>query len=372
MDHKKRVIISVTNDLFTDQRVHKVCSFLEKENYQVLLVGRLRSNSQALHRSYQTKRMRLIFDKGPFFYAEFSFRLFLFLLFKKADLLLANDLDTLLPNYLISRLKRKKLVYDSHEYFTEVPELVNRPSVQKIWERIEKWIFPKLKHVYTVNQSIADKYEQKYKVKVHVVRNISTKWNPKVLISKKELGIPENKFIIIFQGAGINIDRGGEEIVEAMQWIEGAVLVFVGDGDVVPILKEKVITKGLHEKVLFFGKRPYDEMMQFTQQADLGLSLDKDTNLNYRFSLPNKLFDYIHTQTPVLVSSVVEVKKIVEKYNVGKIITSHNPNDLANDIKEIMANSSLQEQWKSNCKIASEFENWEKETIILKEIYEIQ
>ena len=364
-----KVIVSVTNDLYTDQRVHKVCMFLTQQGYSVLLVGRLRKNSLPLDRPYQTHRMKLWFDKGPMFYVGFSIRLFWFLLFRKSAILVANDLDTLLPNFLISKLKRATLVYDTHEYFTEVPELVNRPKVQAIWEKIEGWVFPKLNQVYTVNDSIANRYEAKYGIKLAVVRNISPQWNALNLKSKAELGIPEDKFILIFQGAGINIDRGAEEAVLAMQQIKNAVLLFVGDGDVIPTLKSMVANLHLEEKVKFIGKKPYSEMMNYTYHADLGLTLDKDTNLNYRFSLPNKVFDYMHTQTPILASDLVEVKKVVLENEIGMIITSHSPENITSDIQKIQDNPSLLERWKTNCLAASLKENWEKETEILAQIY---
>lgn len=364
-----RVIVSVTNDLYTDQRVHKVCMFLMQQGYSVLLVGRMRKNSLPLDRPYQTHRMKLWFDKGPMFYAGLSIRLFWFLLFRKPSILVSNDLDTLLPNFLISKLKRVTLVYDTHEYFTEVPELVNRPKVQAIWEKIEGWIFPKLTQIYTVNHSIANRYEAKYGKKLAVVRNISPPWNASNLKSKAELGIPEDKFILIFQGAGINIDRGGEEAVLAMKLVENAVLLFVGDGDVIPTLKSMVANLHLEEKVQFVGKKPYSEMMNYTYHADLGLTLDKDTNLNYRFSLPNKVFDYMHTQTPILASDLVEVKKVVIENEIGMIISGHSPENIASEIQKIQANPSLLERWKTNCLAASLKENWEKETEVLAQIY---
>ena len=186
---KNRAIVSVTNDLYTDQRVHKICLFLEEQGYEVLLVGRKRKTSLPLEsRSYKTKRMNLFFDKGAFFYAEYNLRLFMFLFFKKANLFVSNDLDTLLANYCASTFKRNtRLVYDSHEYFTEVPELVNRPKIQKVWEKIEEFIFPKIKTIYTVNSSIAELYKQKYKKDLFVVRNISMLWNPEVLKTRQEL-----------------------------------------------------------------------------------------------------------------------------------------------------------------------------------------
>jgi len=371
MARKKRAIVSVTNDLYTDNRVHKVCLFLVEQGYQVLLVGRRKKDSLPLSpRLYNTKRLKLSKEKGPRFYAEYNFRLFLFLLFHRADLLVSNDLDTLLANYAANKFKpAARLVYDSHEYFTEVPELINRPKVQRIWGGIEKWIFPKLKTIYTVNESIAAIYKEKYNKEVSVVRNVSPKWKHGQLKSKTELGIPEGKFLIILQGAGINIHRGAEEAVEAMKSIENAVLMVVGDGDVVDSLKKNVIEYGLEDKVLFYGKRPYAEMMNYTYYADLGLTLDKPDNMNYRYSLPNKVFDYIHSGTPIVCTDLVEIKKIVNKYDVGIVLEEFTVQKLSDTIIKLQENPELLLKMKNNCKIAAEIENWENEINVLKEIY---
>ena len=371
MSKKKKAIVSVTNDLYTDQRVHKVCLFLESQGFSVLLVGRKRKSSKELPlRSYQTKRFNLFFDKGAKFYAEYNFRLFWFLLFKKIDLLVANDLDTLLANFLASKFKpTSRLVYDSHEYFTEVPELINRKKVKQIWEGIEGWIFPKLKTIYTVNSSIAKLYSDKYQKEIKVVRNISPSWEPKNLKSKQELGIPENKKLIIIQGAGINIDRGAEEAVQAMKSLENAVLMIVGDGDVVHQLKKYVIDNQLDSKVLFFDKRPFDEMMNFTFYADLGLTLDKPTNINYRYSLPNKVFDYIQAETPIVATNLIEISKIVDEFKVGEIIHDFTPENLVNVLNSLLNDESRLTVLKENCSKARKVVNWENEIQVLKEIY---
>lgn len=367
---KPKVIVSVTNDLYTDQRVDKVCNFLVGRGYQVLLVGRKRKNSLKLaERGYQMHRMTLLFDKGPLFYAEYNFRLFLYLLFHKTSILLSNDLDTLLANYGAKLFKPKaRLVYDSHEYFTEVPELQGR-FAKKVWEKIEGFIFPKLTTIYTVNESIAEMYRKKYNKEVLVVRNVSPLWKEENLLSKKELGLPENRPLIILQGAGINIDRGAEEAVEAMKLIDTACLIIVGDGDVVAQLKQYVEKSGLSTKVLFFGKQPYLRMMNYTYHSSIGLTLDKDTNINYRFSLPNKLFDYIHTNTAVVCTPLVEVKRIVETYKVGKVLEQLTPESLAETIKSLLENKEELEKIQHNCDEAKQALNWEKETAVLQKVF---
>src|SRR6478735_10941986 len=118
----KKIIVSVSNDLSTDQRVKKVCAYLHANGFEVVLLGRKLKNSlEITDRPYKTKRFNLWFNKGALFYANLNIRLFFYLLFHKSDWLLANDLDTLPANYY-ARGKRV-LVYDTHEIFCEVPEL---------------------------------------------------------------------------------------------------------------------------------------------------------------------------------------------------------------------------------------------------------
>lgn len=366
---KKRIIVSVTNDLVTDQRVKKVCHSLQQIGYDILLIGRKLPGSIELQRDYKCKRMALMFNKGALFYAEYNIRLFFLLLFSKVDVYHANDLDTLLANFLASSIRRKPLVYDSHEYFTGVPEIQNKPIVKGIWLSIERWIFPKLKYIFTVNNSIVQLYNNEYGKDLHIMRNMPLKLNLGSKKTKAQLGIPEHKDIIITQGAGINIDRGIEEAVEAMKYLENVCFLIIGDGDVIPKLKQRVKELGLQDSVLFKGRMPYQEMMQYTHHAQLGLTLDKDTNINYRFSLPNKLFDYIHAGIPVLASRVIEVQNIIEAYNVGLFIENHNPEHIATQINIALNDDELKNKWLQNMERASNELNWEHEEITLKKVY---
>ncbi|MDP2424261.1 MAG: glycosyltransferase [Bacteroidales bacterium] len=368
---KKRVVVSVVNDLSTDRRVGRTCQTLVGLGFEVLLVGRKLKHSLPLPgRSYETLRMRLVFNKGPFFYAEFNIRIFLLLFFKRADLLVANDLDTLMPNYIHHRFRKIPLVYDTHEYFTGVPELMHRPQVQKVWKAIEKWIFPKLRHVITVNESIANLYHQEYGVNLQIVRNIPHQVSTGQVLSKKEIGLPENKRIVLLQGAGINIDRGAEEAIDAMQWVEGGILVILGGGDVMGQLRQRVVAKGFADRVFFIPGQPPDLLRSYTCLADIGLTLDKDTNVNYRYSLPNKLFDYIHAGVPILASPLPEVKKIIDQYDIGVFIENHEPQHIATKINAMFADMESMSKWKKNLGVAATELTWENEEKVLNKLFQ--
>ncbi|MFN3555503.1 MAG: glycosyltransferase [Bacteroidales bacterium] len=369
----KKICVSVTNDLVTDQRVLKVCDTLLAMGFSVKLIGRRRKGSKDFaHPAAESFRFRMLFHKGFLFYAEYNLKLFFYLLFQRCDILLSNDLDTLLPNYLVAKLKRKPLVYDSHEYFTGSTEIVNRPFVKGVWHFIEKRIFPGLKHVFTVNHSIADLYEKEYGVRPRVVRNLP-RLDPDIpQMSRHELGWPMDKKIILMQGGAINVDRGAEELIYAMKpcyGLKDVELYFIGGGDVWEQLQKLTADLHLQRVVRFIPRMPYLKLMQYTAQADLGVSLDKPVSPNYRYSLPNKLFDYIMMGVPVLTSSLVEVKNIVKKYDVGDCIETHDPAVIAAKIKLMLNNEEQLKQWKANARRAALELNWQNEEGVLKEVY---
>ncbi len=359
--NKPVAIVSVINDLVTDRRVHKTCMVLVEQGFEVTLVGRVLKNSLPLEeRPYKTHRMKLWFEKGVLFYTEFTIRLFFFLRKNKASLLVANDLDTLWPNNYFSKKRKCVLVFDSHEIFCEVPELQGTPAKKWMWENLEKSIVPKLKYCITVNKSIANWFKEKYKVDFKVVRNIPDKFFVTQIKTKEELNLPRDKKIILLQGAGINVQRGSEEAVEAMKYVENAILLIIGGGDVICLLEKMTKEDSLRDKVFLLPKMKPEELYHYTCNADIGLSLDKDTNINYRFSLPNKIFDYVHAGVPVLASPLTEIKSFVEKYKVGVCIKSHEPQHIAEMIN-YMLNSPDYSSWKANTKIAAQENSWENE-----------
>jgi glycosyltransferase involved in cell wall biosynthesis len=364
-----RIIISAVSDLVTDQRVHRTAFTLSSRGHEVTVVGRRKKESLMLTRPYKTVRFNLWWENGALFYANYNIRLFFFLLFNRAGALVSNDLDTLLPNYLVSKLKNSRLYYDAHEYFTEVPELVHRPHIQKIWKLLEQWIFPKLAHAWTVNDSIAKLYRDEYGNDVGVIRNVPVTASPLPVKTRADLNLPQDKKILLFQGAGINIDRGGEEAVQAMQYLDDCLLLFIGSGDVIGRLQEMTGDLKVTDRVRFIPKLPFEELRSYTSVADIGLSLDKDTNINYRYSLPNKIFDYIHAGLPVLSSNLVELRRIIDQYKIGMIAESHNPAFLAERIKEMLSDEKRFDSWKENLKLAAAELCWEKEELKLLHIF---
>jgi glycosyltransferase involved in cell wall biosynthesis len=359
----KKIIVSVISDIVTDQRVQKECNTFHKMGYRVLLIGRKSRNTFLLNEfPYKTIRFTNLFRRGPLMYLVFNIQLFFYLLFKKADVLWANDLDTLLPNFIISRLKRIKLVYDSHEYFTLS---VYKKTSRKAWEILEKLLFPHLKNVITVNNSIKQVYETKYKVPVTVVRNVPYKFAKNEDFG--EFVLLPGKKILIMQGIGLNENRGAEEAVLAMQFLPDIFnLYFIGSGTILNRLKKMVPDLNLSQKVTFIDVLPYKEMMKYTRKCFLGLIFEKIYSTDeHMFALPNKFFDYMHAGIPVLSSKAVEIKLIIEKYQTGDFIDSFEPTEIAEKIIEISKNEEIYNLWKHNTVLASEELNWQNEEKIL-------
>jgi len=348
-----RITVSVTNDLVADQRVHKVCTTLTQAGHDVLLVGRRFRDSKPLDRPYRTRRMRLLFNKSFFFYAECNIRLFFYLLFNKTDLYLSNDTDTLPANYLASKIRRKPLVFDAHEMFPEVPEVVNRKGVKAFWTKIEDWIFPRLQASYTVCQSIADEYNTKYGMDMQVVRNIPFASE----VAPTHRPIPDDgRKVILYQGA-VNVGRGIEKVMNAMAYLDGYVFYVVGDGDLYAELKEKAERQHLTDRVVFTGRLPFEELPAYTACADIGINILENRGLNYYYALPNRIFDYIRNHVPVIAGDFPEVRRIVEQYNIGLLIDNYEPQYLAAKIKELAAREKNTEGFRH----ANQDLTWEKE-----------
>ncbi len=365
----KHITVLVSNDLQHDQRVAKMCGTLLEMGFHLTLVGRRLQESEEFSRPYETRRFNLFFRTGVLFYAALNLRLFFYLLFKRTDIIVANDLDTLLPAFLIARLRGKELVYDSHEYFTEAEGLTNRLFPKKIWLMIEGFIFPKLKYVITVNETIAGIYRGLYGVPVHVVRNVPPLREAPASFSRADLNLPSDQRIILLQGAYIDPDRGGMELVLSMEFLPEALLVVIGSGRDLTNMKQVVEEKGLQDRVRFIAKLPFAELQRYTAVADVGASLDKPLHLNYAYSLPNKFFDYIHAGLPVLVSDLPELRRVVEGHDIGCIVRQVEPRFIAEALQHMFNDDALS-LWKANALRAAVDLNWQREQEVVRSVYQ--
>jgi glycosyltransferase involved in cell wall biosynthesis len=347
----KKVFFAVTNDLSYDQRMHRICTSLSANGYDVTLVGRKLSSSLPLEKkSFHQHRLRCIFKKGKSFYAEYNARLFLFLLFKKIDAICAVDLDTILPCLSISRLKKIPRIYDAHELFTELKEVISRPQVKNIWDAVERRAVPAFTLGYTVSDGIAEEFRKRYGVQYATIRNLP--------VLHPLLSSPVKKYIL-YQGA-VNEARGLEFLIPAMKDIS-ARLVVCGDGNFMAELKKLVIENGVADKVEIRGMVKPEELQEVAAQAIIGVSFPEKEGLNQWLALPNKFFDHIQQALPQVTVNYPEYKKINDQYNVAVLVDDIKSQTISAAVNNLLANDVLLAGLRENCMRARKELNWEQE-----------
>ena len=337
---KKKVIVAVSNDLVADRRVDKECTTLHNHGYDVLLMGCYKKGRPEIKRPYGTFRFGLLFTHKFAFYAELNIRLFFQLLKREKDLILCNDTDLLPACYLASKAGRTPLVFDAHDLFPEVPEVVSRPFVRMsrpfvrmFWRKIEDIFFPRLKYCYTVCQSIAKYYNYLYGTDMKVVRNIPSYKD----VPEKTCHAPIDtggRHLLLYQGA-VNKGRGVDWLIKAMPLLDDCILYICGDGDLLDEMKRLAKDTGVNDRVIFTGRIPAAELDYYTMQAEVGFVLLDNIGLSYYYSLPNRIFDYMRFGVPVIATDFPEISAIVKKHNTGLLTRDHSPQHLAALIREI-------------------------------------
>ncbi len=349
------IIFTVTNDLSYDQRMIRICTSLANAGYDVTLIGRKMKASVPLsQKPYKQKRLSCFFEKGKLFYTAYNIRLFFFLLFKKMDGICAIDLDTILPCYYISRLKKIKRIYDAHEYFSQQKEIVTRPGIYKFWHAIEKKYVPKFPNGYTVGHFIAAEFNKNYGVNYKVIRNLPLLKNE----ATKSFLINDKK-IIIYQGA-VNEARGLEFLIPAMKNIN-AVLHIYGDGNFVEETRRIISTNNLADKVFMKGKLLPEQLDTISSHAFIGINLVENNGLNQYYSLANKFFDLIQHAIPQVTMDFPEYKKINDEFEVAILITDLQILTIENAINKLLSDENLYRSLQQNCLTARKTLNWQHE-----------
>ncbi len=356
----QRIAFTVTTDLNYDQRMMKICSAMQAAGYEVILIGRKMRKSQVLtETNYTQKRLTCFFEKGKLFYAEYNLRLFFYLLFLKCDCICAIDLDSIIAVYYASKIRKKKRVYDAHELFCEMKEIVTRPGIYKIWKGIERKFVPKFNHGYTVNEPIAAEFKKMYQSNFIVIRNIARQ-------KKYDHSLQREK-IILYQGA-VNEGRCFETLIPAMKWVN-AKLIICGDGNFLNQTKALVAENQLNEKVVFYGMVQPAELQEITRKVHLGLTLVENKGLSNYYSLANRFFDYIQGFTPQVCVNFPVYAALNIEYEVAKLIDDTSSHKIAEAINELLENDSLWNRLQQNCIEAAKVWNWENESKSLIKYY---
>ncbi len=348
----KKIYFTVTNDLTYDQRMDRICNSLAENGYSVLLVGRESNNSLPLHKKlFSQKRLKCFFNKGILFYAEYNLRLFFFLFFEKMDAICAIDLDTILPCLFVSKIKNIPRVYDAHEYFTELKEVLTRPVVKKIWTSIEVFSVPQFKYCYTVSESLAETFQNAYKINFKTIKNFPV-FHPAVNEPSADR--------YLFYGGAVNEGRGFEYLIPAMKFID-CKLIIAGDGNFMVQLKELIRENGVQNKVELLGMVLPQDLRQLAEKATLGIGLAEKKGINQYLALPNKFIDYIHAGLPQLTMNYPEYIAINKQYFIAVLIDTLSVEIVSKEINEVLQNQPLLDQMRKNCLLAKEIFNWQTE-----------
>lgn len=367
-----KIVFTVTNDLTYDRRMHRICNSLQAAGYAVKLVGRSRKNSQALaQQSYSQKRIACFFNRGFLFYAEFNVRLFFYLLKEKYDVVCGIDLDTILACYFAGVLRGKTTVYDAHELFSEVPEVIDRPIVRRIWLKIEQFAFMRVENCYTVSESVSNIFYQRYGRKPVVIRNL-----PLTNIDNQEnlradpqvLDFIRSRKTIIYRGA-VNEGRGLEELILALQQLPNLNLLILGDGDLMEEVRMLIRKMMIDHRILCAGYTAPELLDIYTTISWLGVNLLDDHSDNYKYSLANKFLDYIQCGIPQVSMNFPEYNSINSRYEIAVLIDNLSVPKLVEAITTLYNDGSLYEQLQANCIVASRDLTWEREESRLINFY---
>lgn len=338
-----------------DQRMARICSVLQREGFEVALVGRIRKNSMPLaDTSYRQYRLRCFFNRGPLFYLEMQFRLFFFFVFSpRSTVYGAVDLDTLPAMWLVSRLRGAELLFDAHEIFDSVPELSKKPGVRWVWRTIGKWFVPAAKYRWTVNQSLADRFKGEYGKDFEVIRNLPEPGLNGVKLERKDR-------LILYQGR-VNKGRGLEEAIETMRFLPEFQLVIAGGGDLEDKLRLRVHQLEL-ENVIITGDQSPEQLRKWTAQAWIGLNLLDESSGNYYYSLANKFFDYMAFGVPSVSMDFPEYRLLNDQYHFSLLIPKLNPLNICRAIEKLDKDPDLHSTLSDNAIKAYAVLNWENES----------
>ena len=311
--------------------------------------------SDFTHHPIQTKNKR-----GPLFYLELNFKIYNELRELKPDLIYSVDLDTLVCCSRYARKTKKQLLFDAHELFYGVPELESKRMKKWIWKRVAKSFIPKVDGAMTINGSLKDYYQNKYSTPFSIVRNV-----PLALNIETKSSVKNNKRIA-YLGA-VNKGRGVELMLYALTELKDYTFSIMGDGDCLQEMKDLAKELGVDDRTSFHGYTEPKDITSLLRECSLGINALVATSDNYRYSLANKFFDYMHYHLPSINMRFPEYESLVNEYNVGTLIDNYCVEDLVKAIRSYEDERKYLEHT-TNCKTYKSQFTWEREKQVLLDL----
>jgi glycosyltransferase involved in cell wall biosynthesis len=289
---------------------------------------------------------------------------------KDFDILHCNDLNTLPIAFIVKRFynSRVKVIYDAHEYERETIAL--RGFKKTAVKFLEKFLIRYTDRVITVSNSIANEYKRLYpdiERPALVLNTPNYQDIEKKDIFREIFNIDRDKKIFLYQG-GLSKGRGIEILLETFKRLSkensSAVAVFMGYGELEEMVKD---ASKRYKNIFFHPAVSPDILLEYTSSADFGISTIEDSCLSYRYCLPNKLFEYLIAEIPVVVSNLYEMREFVKKYNVGVVAKENTPDGLKEAIKEALELDI--NKVKESIKEVKKLYNWENQERVLIDVY---
>ncbi|MFN3872326.1 MAG: glycosyltransferase [Ignavibacterium sp.] len=363
MPDKKKVLITFLGNIDYDTRCNNLFNSLSDKGYDVEFIG-----FDWLTENFSTikgKKSIYKLSKKPlslFFYLKFYFILKLKLLTKKYDIIFAEDLYCLPVCVIIGKIKKAKVIYDCRELFGFLAGLKNKKLLQKFWSTVERIFIKKADLILTTGEMDSEFIRNQYNVENDlVIRNLPIyKKSNSPINYYSLLGIDKSKKVLLYQGVVLH-GRGLKMIFEFLQTSDDFVLVVIGGGEMLDYYKQLSEKMSLQNKVFFIGKIPQDKLIDYTAGAFVGLSLIENVSLSYYYALPNKLFEYIMAEIPVIATNLPQMKKIIDTYKIGFAIEENNLTRLKEILTKLKEDETSYDEIRLNCKKASEQLNWDNE-----------
>ncbi len=379
----------VISNLRRDPRVYKEAKTLVENGYEVTVIAlNEERKSTGLENMDGIKvieiPLRRVEHKFIFYRRlrnslhRIKFRIILYkeVLFSKADIYQAHNINTLLVAFLVARFRKKPLILDAHELWTEqAPETKDIfLKIEKVWgQLLERLLINRVDRVITVNESIAQVLASRYHIPMPIILMNCSYTLPELKSDniRQRLNLDDNRKIILYQGGYYYETRALENLVLSAQFIHNGIIVFLGFGDTQKlnaIIKEK----GLDSKVKILNTIPSQEIHAYISSADVGVIPFLDNNLNSHFASPNKLFEYLMGGIAIAASDLPEIRKVIDSSSAGRFFDPLDPKDIARAINEIIEDEDKLEEMKKNARqTALTKYNWEIESRKLVELYEI-